>query len=241
MIVDRGGEGLVVIEQEAHARLTGQLAARLPFLVGDHAAFVAAARVHDNGWREADRAATVDADGQPHTFNNVPDDIYEDLWRRGIERAAEVDALVGLLVGLHGARFFQTRQSPGMRALVEDERRRQDRVLAELELGGSCDDLPEDVAAASAWIAVLDALSLLLCGAGLPDRISPRVGQQPYTLTRSGTRVAVDPWPYEGDLLTATVAARTIPAGPYADDEALRTALDAAPWTTRQVTVAPGP
>lgn len=241
MIVDRESEGLVVTGQEAHARLTGELAARLPFRVAHHAAFVAAARVHDNGWREADQAATVDDDGQPHTFNNVPDDVYEELWRRGIERAAAVDPLVGLLVGLHGARFFETRESPGMRQLVEDERARQGRVLTELRLGGSWDDLPASVAEPSAWIAMLDALSLLLCGAGLPDQISPRVGDEQYTLTRTSRGVAVDPWPYEGGPLTLCVEARLIGPGPYADDEALRRALEHAPWIDRDVTVTPAP
>lgn len=239
MIVDHDADGLVLVEQEAHARLTGELAARLPFRLQHHAAFVAAARVHDNGWREADEAATVDEEGRPHTFNNVPDDVYEDLWRRGIERAAGVDPLVGLLVGLHGARFFETRDSPGMRTLVEDERRRQDEVLASLGLGGSWDDLPPAVEEASAWIALLDALSLLLCGAGLPDQISPRVGSQPYTLTRAGTQATVDPWPYEEPDVDTSVAARVIGAGPYPDHEALRAALASAPWTRREVTVRP--
>ena len=241
MIVDREGEALVVIDQEAHARLTGELAANLPFQVAHHAAFVAAARVHDNGWREADRDATVDGDGRPHTFNNVPDELYEDLWRRGIERAAAVDPLVGLLVGLHGARFFETRDSPGMRALVADERDRQDRVLAELGLGGSWDDLPASVAQASDWIAMLDALSLLLCGAGLPDQISPNVGEQRYTLTRTSLGVAIDPWPYEGGPLQLRVEARRIAPGPYPDHDALRRALEEAPWEERDVTVTPAP
>lgn len=241
MIVEEQADGLVVIEQEAHARLTGELAARLPFRVAHHAAFVAAARVHDNGWREADRAATVDGDGRPHTFNNVPDDVYEDLWRRGIERAAAVDELVGLLVGLHGARFFGTRESPGMQELVADERRRQDEVLASLGLGGSWRDLPSGVGEASAWIAMLDALSLLLCGAGLPDQISPRIGSQPYTLTRRTGEVTVEPWPYEPGSWTTTVAARTVPPGPYPDDAALRETLRSASWDERRVTVAPGP
>lgn len=240
MIVDQDGEGLVLIEQEAHARLTGELAARLPFRVAHHAAFVAAARVHDNGWREADRDATVDGDGRPHTFNNVPDDAYEDLWRRGIERAAAVDPLVGLLVGLHGARFFETRESPGMQRLVAEERERQDRVLADLDLDGRWDDLPSGVAEASAWIAMLDALSLLLCGAGLPDRISPTVAGTSYTLSRTSHGVAVDPWPYEGGPLTLEVASRRIAPGPYASDESLRDALRRAPWRERQVTVIPG-
>jgi hypothetical protein len=240
MIVNDEREGLLLIDQEAHARLTGDLAARLPFPVPHHAAFVAAARVHDNGWREADQAPTVDERGRPHSFNNVPDDRYEQLWRRGIERVADVDALVGLFVGLHGARFFETRESPGMRRLVEQERERQTAVLTELGLGGRWDALPEPVQEASDWIAMLDALSLLLCGASLPDQITPRVAGIGYTLTRTDqATVGVDPWPYEGGPFTLSVAARHLSSRIFADDEELRDALARTDVFEREVSLVP--
>ena len=239
MIVDDRADALVLIEQEAHAQLTGELAARLPLRLPHHAAFVAAARIHDNGWREADRAATVDEQGRPHTFSTVPDDAYEDLWRRGIDRAAAVDPLVGLLVGLHGARFFGSRGSDGMRRLVAEERRRQDRVLAELDLGGRWDDLPAEVADASDWIAMLDALSLLACGAPLPDRLPTRVGGATYTLTRSEGTVTIDPWPYAGGDEAFSVTARRVAPGPYDSHQRLRSAIDGADPVEVPVRVAP--
>jgi hypothetical protein len=228
MIVVEDQDRLTLVTQEDHAWLTGDLAASLPVPVPHRAAFVAAARVHDNGWRETDAAPTVDEDGRPHGFNNVPDPIYEELWRRGIERAAAVDPLVGLLVGLHGARFFESRESEGMRRLVDEERARQDGVLQDLGLGGSWDALPERVAEVSDWIAMLDALSLLLCGAHLPDRITPRVAGIEYTLSRAGAEVSVDPWPFEDVPLHLSVRTRSVAAGPYADGEQLRARLAAA-------------
>jgi hypothetical protein len=240
MIVDDRGDGLVLIEQEAHARLTGDLAAHLSFLVPHHAAFVAAARVHDNGWREADLDATVDDAGAPHTFTTVPEGIYEEVWRRGIERAVAVDELLGLFVGLHGSRFFGSRGSEGMQALLEAERRRQDEALDRLGLGGSWDRLPASVETASDWIAMLDALSLLLCGAPLPDEISPKVAGEGHRLTRSGRQVLVDPWPYGDERLTFAVPARRVSPGPYVSHEALRAALADASTFELSVTVAPG-
>src|SRR5690625_7747874 len=77
MIVVSTDGSLRLIEQEHHAHLTGALAARMPFGALDHAAFVAAARVHDNGWREADATPTVDRAGRPHTFSSAPDKTYE--------------------------------------------------------------------------------------------------------------------------------------------------------------------
>jgi hypothetical protein len=224
MIVSEDGDELVLITQEDHAHLTGDLAAALPVPVPMSAAFVAAARIHDNGWREPDAAPTVDEDGRPHGFSDVPDDVYEDLWRRGIERAAAVDPLVGLYVGLHGARFFETRHSPGMQRLVEQERQRQDEVLVELELGGRWDALPERVAEVSDWIAMLDALSLMLCDAPLPDRLTPTVAGIQYTLVRDGGQVTMDPWPYEDVPLHLEIRTRRVPARAY-DAEGLRREL----------------
>jgi hypothetical protein len=229
MIVSEDGDQLVVVTQEDHAWLTGDLAASLPVPVPNRAAFVAAARVHDNGWREADASPTVDEDGRPHGFSDVPDDVYEDLWRRGIERAAAVDPLVGLFVGLHGARFFETRESPGMRRLVEQERQRQDAVLAELGLGGRWDALPENIAEASDWIAMLDALSLMLCGAPLPDRLTPTVAGIEYALHRDGSQVTMHPWPFEDVPLHLEVLTRRIPAEPYEPEGLRRRLRDAEP------------
>lgn len=240
MIVVAEGDGLVLVEQEDHAHLTGDLAALVPPGTAHHAAFVAAARLHDNGWREADHAATVDAHGHPHTFTTVDDDTYEAVWRRGIDRAAATDALTGLLVGLHGARFFGGRTSPGMRALDAAERERQDRVLAELGLGGTWQDLPPAVAEASDRVALLDALSLMLCGV-LPDEISASIGATRYTLTRTAEAVRVRPWPFAAEPaalpMELSVIARRVPAGPYSSDEALRGAMAEATPTAMPVAV----
>ncbi len=242
MIVTTDGDELVLIEQEHHAHLTGDLAALVPRGRGNHAAFLAAARVHDNGWREADQAPTLDADGWPRTFTTVADDTYEAVWRRGIARAADVDAMVGLLVGLHGARFFGGRSSPGMRALDDSERARQNRVLADLGLGGSWQDLPEEVDEPSQRIAMLDALSLMLCGA-IGRAISPSVGEQAYTLTptpaASGlATVAVRPWPFDNPEPSLCVRARRVPRRSFASDEDLQAAFAEAAVTTLDVELA---
>lgn len=239
MIVTADGDALILIEQEHHAHLTGDLAAFVPRGRGNHAAFLAAARVHDNGWREADRAPTVDETGWPCTFTTVADDVYAAVWRRGIARAADVDALVGLLVGLHGARFFGGRTSPEMRALDDSERARQDRVLADLGVGGSWQDLPAEVDEPSQRIAMLDALSLMLCGA-IDHAITPSVGGQAYTLTPRPASfglatVSVRPWPFDGPVPPLSVRARRVPRRPFTSDEDLQTAFAHAAVTTLAV------
>ena len=203
MIVVSDDGGLLLVAQEAHAHLAGDLAARLPAGRYPRSALVAAARQHDNGWREADADPTRDDRGRPRTFYDVPPDVYESVWRRGIVRAVAVDPLVGLLVGLHGARFFGASPHAAVRALHEEERDRQDRVLADLGLGGSWQDLPPPILAASDWIAFLDRVSLLVCGE-LPDELDTDVDRvlhrtpgagttSPSTPGRSSTRAAPSP------------------------------------------------
>ncbi len=242
MIVSATEDALLLVEQEHHAHLTGELAALLPRGRGDHAALLAAARVHDNGWREADQAPTIDQAGWPHTFATIDDDAYEAVWRRGIARVAEVDALVGLLVGLHGARFFGVRSSPGMRDLAQAERARQDRVLAELGLGGSWEELPGEVAEPSDRIALLDAVSLMLCGA-FADAITASVGDQRYTLTPGPgagalPTVVVRPWPFVVAPPPLAVTARRLPRAPLASSAALQEAVAAAEPITVRVALA---
>src|SRR5690625_3398015 len=164
MIVVSTDGSLRLIEQEHHAHLTGALAARMPFAALDHAAFVAAARVHDNGWREADATPTVARAGRPHAASSAPDKTYEAVWRRGIDRAYRLDALVGMLVSLHGSRFFGPRTSAGMRSLAKETERRHVELLQQLGYGRFDDQLPEDVRQASDRIAFLDAVSLMMCG-----------------------------------------------------------------------------
>lgn len=236
MIVAVDGAELVLVEQEDHARLTGDLAALMPRGRGNYAAELAAARVHDNGWREADHAPTIDEAGWPHTFTTVDDPTYEAVWRRGIARAADVDPLVGLLVGLHGARFFGSRVSPGMRDLDERERARQDQVLDDLGLGGTWRDLPEEVAEPSQRIAMLDALSLMLCGA-IDAAIPAPVGAVRYTLTPTDQGAMVRPWPFDDPKPAFAVRARRLPREPFASDHQLQEAFATAATTTFEVSL----
>lgn len=238
MIVVPDGDGLVAFAQEAHAWLAGDLATRLPARHWEPSAFVAAARVHDNGWREADRVPTIDGEGRPHRFYQVPAEVYVDVWRRGIARAAAVDAIVGLLVGLHGARFFGSSAHDAVRALHDEERTRQDRVLAEVGLGGSWRDLPPAVRSASDWIAFLDQLSLVVCGE-LDDETTAEVDGTRLRVARAGDVIAVDPWPFAAAPQRVSIEGRRLAEPTYPAPEALWAALADAPPLTRTRTLQP--
>lgn len=232
MIVSAGDDGVQVVLQDDHAHLAGELAAATrarPAALGlDRSALVTAARVHDNGWREADALPDLDDEGRPRTFLSLPDGPYEAVWRRGIERAATLDPLTGLLVGLHGARFFGFRRSDGMRRLLAEERAREDRVLAELGVGGSSADLPAAIQAPSDLIAFLDAVSLQACGV-LGDVVRAEVAGASLTSTRDSGGLAIDPWPFEGVGFEVEVPARRLAGTRWSSAAALRAYLAAAP------------
>lgn len=236
MIVLPDGPALVVFTQEAHAHLAGELAARLHPGDWDRSALVAAARVHDNGWREADQTPTLDRAGDPHTFYRVPPDVYTAVWRRGIARAAGVDPLVGLLVGLHGTRFFGANPHAQVKALHAEERARQGQVLVELGLGTSWQALPAPIQAASDWIAFVDQLSLMVCGE-LADRTSSTVVGIDYRATREGAAISVDPWPFTDAGGPVSIEGRRLPAHSFPSTESLCAAMADAPIVTRVSTL----
>jgi uncharacterized protein DUF3891 len=235
IVVPDGGD-LVVFTQEAHAHLAGELAARLPAR-WEASALVAAARVHDNGWREADRHPTIDEDGRPHTFYRVPPDVYVTIWRRGIDRAAAVDPLVGLLVGLHGARFFGSNPHAQVRTLHDEERARQDRVLAELGLGSSWRDLPAPLQSASDWIAFVDQLSLMICGAF--DSASVQIDGVGYRAVLDAGAIILDPWPFTDAGGPISITAHRLRQASYRSADALCDALARSPATTHTRTLSP--
>lgn len=229
MIVrESGDDTLLVMRQMDHAALTGEFAARLADAPEPRGAFVAAARVHDNGWREADEAPLLDrATGRPHTFRSIPDAPYREVWERGMARAVALDPHVGLLVTLHGARFFSNRTGGGTVEFHAAAKRHATTLLGALGLGGTYDDLPRDVEAQSGWIAFLDGLSLFVCESWRsPWRADVPDGH--VTVERAGDVVTMDPWPF-GDAFEAEVPARVLPAQRWATEDAMRRALDAAP------------
>lgn len=224
MIVRRLAEGrLLLVPQDAHAHLAGDLAAHLlPDEEDRGSAFVAAVRLHDNGWREADEEPLLDRERQmPASFLHMPDGPYVDVWRRGVERAVDIDPEVGLLVSLHGARFFRDRPRPGPAAFYEQQRRLQDQLLAQLGHGGTWRQLPPRLGEQVAWMRFLDGLSLFLCGE-FPDEYTFDTPGAQYRATRSGDEVTLDPWPFtSGAERTFSLPAHELAGAPFEDEAAL--------------------
>lgn len=217
MIVRPGEDSLVLVRQADHARHVGELAARLiEAPAGDAAAFVAAARLHDNGWREADAEPLLDRErGFPHTYRNMPPAQYREIWGRGIDRAVAVDPHVGLLVSLHGMQFFERKTAREDQAFHARERDREDALLREMGLKGTWQELPGEVQAQYEWMRFLDGVSLY----ALDQWTGPwyaTVGERVFEVVREGEAIRIDPFPFR-EAVVLEVPARALPVPRYED------------------------
>ncbi len=220
MIVIEDDDRYVLVTQAAHAVLSGELAARWS---GDspreRSGFVTAARVHDNGWRESDACLSLDANGRPHSYRTLPDEPYLAVWARGIARAAALDPYVGLLVGLHGARFLRTDHSDAHRAFLVSERVRQNAVLADMEPGARWDALPQDVALDFARLAFVDSLSLFALGEFPSPLTLTFQGRKHECARQADGTVVVSPFPFSEPTESRVPALSVSKMGAVAEGE----------------------
>jgi hypothetical protein len=232
MIIRRDGEGLLAIAQPDHARVAGVFAEA--WRDGAGPSLVFASYHHDDGWIDWEKAPTIDDRGRPHHFLTIPMDDRVAVYRRGIELLATTDRAAGLLTSLHFGRLL----AEGLEALEGDARRTAEDFLAEqstweAQTGRQLGE-PEGVEADYRVLRTVDYLSLLLCMRPLNELDGPSLTTM--TLRIEGQRVILDPYPFDADELTVTVAARVLPATTFDDGETYRSALAGAPvrelsWT----------
>ncbi|MDZ7701593.1 MAG: DUF3891 family protein [Halobacteriales archaeon] len=173
MIVAETADGYRFVTQPDHAALAGRFADHWGNdAIGRPAAgprLVMAAYLHDVGWEPFDRRPRLDGAGRPIDFRETPADAWIELYEDGIESAAELDPLAGLLVSMHGAGLRKRRYglSPGWpatpptyEAFVERQEARQSRLL---------DELLDDGAEPQLGPADADLLSALQDSGGPPD------------------------------------------------------------------------
>jgi hypothetical protein len=227
-MVRRGTD--LVIGQPAHAWVSGQLARawgndafpppspREPFCL--------AAEQHDVGWADADRAPLLDDDGRPRSFLSYPRAQHVAIWRGAAPRLLAQSRYAALLVSLHGTSLYE-RIDPGahpedvaaaIREYLDGERALQASLSAGLD--------PDEVDHNRRLLLALDRFSLALCHGrattldelGVPIAVAP--ADEAWT---------VSPWPFAAERVVVGCEARRLP-GTFADAEAARAALAAAPW-----------
>jgi hypothetical protein len=224
---------VLAISQPAHAWISGQIlrawAAPLsePLLI--------AAEQHDIGWLDWETAPTFDArTGRPHLFRDVGAALHAPMWSLGVKRALEAwGAHVALLISRHGGVIYSRyvdrhKVSPEDAAAADLYLKTQAPIEAAWarRLGLDARALSNQ----SALVALVDALSLALCGElrtplefEAPDRngdmLSLRLAEKPG----EPFEFALTPWPFRVDVIDLEGEARALPAaGRFADEAEMR-------------------
>jgi len=114
MLISRRKDKLVLVDQNEHGRLAGEMCGhwgneRFAAPARPESARVAAA-MHDEGWREADAAPLFnDEESRPLHFLEINMLDHVPLYGRGVERVYELDPYAGLLVSMHWTGLYRSR------------------------------------------------------------------------------------------------------------------------------------
>lgn len=255
MIVSRRDGQLVIVRQVDHqvqcflmaAAWGNDLFERLP----RWQSLATAAAVHDEGWRVWEDAPQVDEDGRPEDFVDVDRRIHVDIYRRGIEHAAGIDACAGLLVSAHGRGLYEARLGldgparprdeliPEVRAFLIEQDRAAERLIP------GCGEYWDAYRLLQAW----DLLSLYATWrslpAGLPGELRsvPRRAGDPgldIHLAPAGRQtVVLDPFPFARVPTALPVAARMIPDRFYSSASDLQGEIANSEWITLEILARP--
>ena len=174
MLVHKVGEGLRLVRQNDHARLSGRLAELWgggPWAMPvPHREMALGAALHDLAWTAWDEQPALREDGTPLAFYEVPRTITAPMYERGIDAVQAIDARAGLLVSLHYSGLFTShwgwepladmaRMSPQDREAVERflENERERQGLLGIDVGD------RHLECAYKWLQLWDRISLDVC------------------------------------------------------------------------------
>ena len=221
MIIRRHGADLLFITQPDHAHLAHRVMGHCAAL-REHpraASVLLAVAEHDNGWREVDAVPFVDASTQqPLDFINVPAEVRQDIWPRGVERLA-FDPWAAALVANHAVVVYDRyRGDPAWKSFFPTMEGRRDDLLR--DTGGRMEDLIADYR----FVRLGDLISLVFCtGWTEPQQFDG------WTIGRSNNDVIVSPVLFAGGSVPCEIAAKQLPAASYATGDEFRRALESAP------------
>jgi hypothetical protein len=246
MLLRREAGGVVAIPQPAHAWLSGQMAAAWGNArferPSPRAEVCLGAEQHDIGWLPWETEPTLDHEtGYPQEFMKVPPAVHVALWREGVRRARAYGRYPALLVSLHAytiySRFFDFETAPpaeaqAVREFLAEQAAWRAEVIASLRSDPQLarDSSDDAIERNRRLVAALDWISLQLCwGVTQPARIPkvPVSGSEVDELTLAGLggdHVAVDPWPFEADILDLHVEGRRLRRR-FSQESEMRSAL----------------
>jgi hypothetical protein len=205
VLVKPDGDKALLITQQAHAFVSGQLARawgneRFPAPQPRREVCLAAEQ-HDLGMASFDLDPTINPDtGFPHSFMEMPLDTHLEIWTHAPLRMLAQDRYAAMLVALHGIALYQRREpSRPVLAFLDAQREFVDSIAADLGVGR------EEIERNQGLIWTFDSLSLALL-----------LDWDPFTLDvveveRRGS--TLDPWPFAEDTLTVACDGRRLERG----------------------------
>lgn len=201
----------LLISQDDHARLAGDLAAALasPWLPGLDDEILDAIRLHDCGWRVLDQKllARARAGTRPVSFLDIGVPEFLSAWTASIERVAARSPVGGAVVSLHFSRLAEYRlhlrqdapdNAARLSAFLQGETQRRRRITS--PCGASPVPFFTDV------LQLCDLISLYLCcGAAHPVEF-PQFEHR-LRLSYDGRTFRFDPSPLRAPLQLSLAAA----------------------------------
>ena len=210
MLVKPEGQGALLITQQAHAFVSGQLARAWgnervvppePFRE-----VCLAAEQHDLGMASFDMNPTLNPEtGFPHSFMEMPLDTHLEIWTEAPLRMLAQDRYAAMLVALHGIALYERRNLDSLapadaarvQAFIQTQRSFVDEIAAELGVGADERERNQRL------IWTFDSLSLALLLGWDPFEV--------HGLERRGW--TLDPWPFREDRLELRCDARRLERG----------------------------
>jgi len=254
-------EATWLIHQGAHAAIAGQIAVHWigggQMVLDPREELLLAAHNHDAGWVAADQSPHLTPNGQPRNFTEMDLDQHFSIWRASVASVFMQNRYAGLLTSLHSTALYDLRlrflddpeaERARIRAYVDEAKAWQSALIAALH------DHPRYGAAVTGGalgtnlrlLQVWDYLSLMLCMSTVHEQVLDDVplgengARGEIRLLPGGPRVMLlDPYPLDAPL-TLWADAHPLPAGStFADEDALRAALERAGYAPRTFEIAP--
>ena len=136
MLVRDAGDAWQIVLQTEHGELAGQFARAWSPRPEPFASLEIVARRHDDGWFVWEHGPSLDPDGRPANFLDVPVPLHLAFYKAAIAAVTDEDAYAGLILSMHGAGIYKYRygfQSDLRMRFVDDVEDDAARFVAEQE------------------------------------------------------------------------------------------------------------
>jgi hypothetical protein len=251
MIVHPVGESAEIVMQVDHSLVAGALA-ELWRELEPRESVIAAAALHDCGWRSWEALPRLNAEtGRPENFLQVDIDLHLEFYEAGIAEVTARDRYAGMLVAKHLAGIYRRRygtqaalaftRAPDAQARIDEfVGRIEERFTAlQRELGVSDEEFWRNYLV----LQVFDRLSLWLCkgdpaGTGSMEIVLPEDGVLTVSPTAEGC--SLSPYPFATEPVAVSVPVRVVPLTGYANDADCAAQILAAPIEQRLACITAG-